>query len=95
MFKYIQIPAIMLMVDFILFDNIRGALQVFDIPFVITGGGPGYASSTFTLYTIKTAFTFSNFGLASTMAVAIMVMIVVIYVIQNKLIHGLILKEDK
>lgn len=95
MFRYIQIPAIMLMVDFILFDNIRGALQVFDIPFVITGGGPGYASSTFTLYTIKTAFTFSNFGLASTMAVAIMVMIVVIYVIQNKLIHGLVLKEDK
>ncbi len=95
MFKYIQIPAIMLMVDFILFDNIRGALQVFDIPFVITGGGPGYASSTFTLYTIKTAFTFSNFGLASTMAVAIMVMIVVIYVIQNKLIHGIVLKQDK
>ncbi|MDO5417686.1 MAG: sugar ABC transporter permease [Lachnospiraceae bacterium] len=95
MFKYIQIPAIMLMVDFILFDNIRGALQVFDIPFVITGGGPGYASSTFTLYTIKTAFTFSNFGLASTMAVAIMVMIVVIYVVQNKLIHGIVLKGGK
>ncbi len=95
MFKYIQIPAIMLMVDFILFDNIRGSLQVFDIPFVMTAGGPGYASSTFTLYTIKTAFTFSNFGLAATMAVAIMVMIVVIYVIQNKIIHGIILKGDK
>ena len=95
MFKYIQIPAIMLMVDFVLFDNIRGALQVFDIPFVMTGGGPGYASSTFTLYTISTAFTYSNFGLASTMAVAIMVMIVVIYVVQNKIIHGIILKGDK
>ena len=95
MFRYIQIPAIMLMVDFVLFDNIRGALQVFDIPFVMTAGGPGYSSSTFTLYTIKTAFTFSNFGMASTMAVAIMVMIVVIYVIQNKIIHGLILKGDK
>ncbi len=94
-FRYIQIPAIMLMVDFVLFDNIRGALQVFDIPFVMTAGGPGYSSSTFTLYTIKTAFTFSNFGMASTMAVAIMVMIVVIYVIQNKIIHGLILKGDK
>ena len=67
MFRYIQIPSIMLMVDFVLFDNIRGALQVFDIPFVMTSGGPGYASSTFTLYTIKTAFTFSDFGLASTM----------------------------
>ena len=95
LFRYVQIPAIMLMVDFVLFDNIRGALQVFDIPFVMTAGGPGYASSTFTLYTIKTAFTFSNFGLASTMAVAIMVMIVVIYVIQNKLIHGLILKDRR
>lgn len=92
-FKYIQVPAIMLMVDFVLFDNIRGALQVFDIPFVMTGGGPGYASSTFTLYTINTAFQFSNFGLASTMAVAIMIMIIVIYVIQNKLIHGLILRD--
>ena len=83
MFRHIQIPSIMLMVDFILFDNIRGALQVFDIPFVIT------------LYTIKTAFTFSDFGLASTMAVAIMALIVVIYVVQNKIIHGVILKEDK
>lgn len=95
LFKYVQIPAIMLMVDFVLFDNIRGALQVFDIPFVMTAGGPGYASSTFTLYTIKTAFSFSNFGLASTMAVAIMLMIVVIYLIQNKIIHGLILREGR
>ena len=71
LFKYVQIPAIMLMVDIVLFDNIRGALQVFDIPFVMTAGGPGYASSTFTLYTIKTAFTFSNFGLAATMALSL------------------------
>ncbi|WP_097005914.1 carbohydrate ABC transporter permease [Lacrimispora amygdalina] len=95
MFRNIQIPAIMLMVDFVLFDNIRGALQVFDIPYVMTSGGPGYASSTFTLYTIDTAFKYSNFGLASTMAVAIMVMIVIIYLIQNKIIHGLILKGGK
>lgn len=95
MFRYIQIPSIMLMVDFVLFENIRGALQVFDIPFVMTAGGPGYASSTFTLYTIKTAFTFSNFGLASTMAVAIMFMIVIIYIIQKKVIHGFILKGGR
>ncbi|MEG1846963.1 MAG: sugar ABC transporter permease [Lachnospiraceae bacterium] len=86
-FRYIQIPSIILIVDFILFDNIRGSLQVFDIPFVMTAGGPGYASSTFTLYTIKTAFTFNNFGLASTMAVAIMVIIILIYLIQNKLLR--------
>ncbi len=95
MFRYIQIPSIMLMVDFVLFENIRGALQVFDIPFVMTAGGPGYASSTFTLYTIKTAFTFSNFGLAATMAVAIMGIIVALYFVQNKIIHGIILKGEQ
>ncbi len=95
LFRYIQIPSIMLMVDFVLFDNIRGALQVFDIPFVMTSGGPGYSSSTFTLYTITTAFTFSNVGLASTMAIAIMAIIVLVYVIQNKLIHGVILRDRR
>ena len=61
LFKYIQVPSIMLMVDFVLFDNIRGALQVFDIPFVMTAGGPGYASSTFTLYTICLLYTSKYF----------------------------------
>lgn len=95
LFRYIQTPSIALMVDFVLFDNIRGAMQVFDIPFVMTSGGPGYASSTFTLYTINTAFKFSNFGLASTMAVALMLIIILIYIVQNKIIHGIFLKEGK
>lgn len=95
LFRHIQVPSIMLMVDFVLFDNIRGALQVFDIPFILTNGGPGYASSTFTLYTINTAFKFSSFGLAATMAVAIMFMIVLIYLVQNVLIHKVLLKEGR
>lgn len=85
-FRFIQVPSIQLVIDFILFDNVRGALQAFDIPFVMTNGGPGYASSTFTLYTINTAFTYNNFGLASAMAVAIMLLIVGVYLIQNVVI---------
>ena len=95
MFRYIQTPLHYADGGLYPVRHIRGALQVFDIPFVMTAGGPGYASSTFTLYTIKTAFTFSNFGLASTMAVAIMVIIIVVYLVQNVLIHKVILREDK
>ncbi|MDF2878729.1 MAG: binding-protein-dependent transport system inner rane component [Clostridia bacterium] len=87
-FKAIQIPSIQLVIDFILFDNVRGALQAFDIPFVMTSGGPGYASSTFTLYTINTAFKFNNFGLASTMAVAIMFLIIAVHLIQNLILKS-------
>lgn len=44
---------------------------------------------------IKTAFTFSNFGLAATMAVAIMILIILIYIVQNFVIHKFILKEGR
>jgi multiple sugar transport system permease protein len=85
-FRYITIPSVTLVIDFVLFANVRGALQTFEIPFVITGGGPGYASSTFTLYSLKTAFNFNNFGMASTMGVTIVILIVIVSLIQNKIV---------
>jgi multiple sugar transport system permease protein len=88
-FRHIIVPSISLAIDFILFDNARGALQQFDIPFIMTSGGPGYASSTFTLYTINIAFKFNNFGMASTMAIAIMALIIAFWLLQNKAVAGL------
>jgi len=86
-FLHIIIPSITLVIEFILFHNIRGALQVFDIPFVVTGGGPGYASSTFTVYTLATAFTYNNFGMASAMGVTLLFTIILLSWIQNKIFH--------
>jgi len=85
-FRFITIPSMTLVIDFVLFANVRGAMQMFDIPFVITGGGPGYASSTFTLYSLKTAFNFNNFGMASTIGVAVFIIIIVVALIQNKIV---------
>ena len=79
----IQLPSIWLVFSFVMFDCIRGTLQCFDILFIMTNGGPGYASSTFTLYTIDTAFKYNSFGMAATMAVAIMVIVILVYLFQN------------
>lgn len=84
----IILPSITLVVEIVLFLNVRGALQVFDIPFIMTGGGPGHASSTFTLYTIETAFKFNSFGRASAMAIVLMLLIIIISKIQKKLLGG-------
>ncbi len=86
-FRFIQVPFIALVLDFVLFDNVRGALQIFEIPYIMTSGGPGYASSTFTLYTIETAFKFNNFGMAATMAVATMVLIILFYLVESRLVN--------
>ena len=87
---YIQLPSMRLVFSFVLFDCIRGTLQCFDIPFIMTNGGPGYASSTFTLYTIDTAFKYNSFGMAATMSVAIMVIVVLVYGAQNLLLKKVV-----
>lgn len=86
--RHVTLPGMNRVVEIVLFLNIRGALQVFDIPFLITQGGPGNASSTFTLFTVDTAFKFNNYGLASTMAIMLMVMIIVFSYVQKRLFNS-------
>jgi raffinose/stachyose/melibiose transport system permease protein len=86
-FFKIIIPSIKTVVEIILFLNIRGALQVFDIPFVVTGGGPGYASSTFTVYTLATAFTYNSFGMASAMGVTLLFIIIILSKVQSSIFN--------
>lgn len=81
-FTKIQLPSIKMILEFVLFTVIAGSIQVFDMPFVMTGGGPGYASSTFAVYTINTAFTYSDFGKASAMAIIMIFMVIILNVVQ-------------
>lgn len=47
------------------------ALRGFDIPYLLTNGGPGRSSELVTTYMYKTAFTSTNYGYASAMSVFI------------------------
>lgn len=84
--RFITLPGIRRVVEIIMFMNISGALLQFDIPFVMTGGGPGVASSTFGLFSLLTAFKFNNFGLASAMAVVLLILIIIFSSLQNWII---------
>ncbi|PRR79159.1 Lactose transport system permease protein LacF [Clostridium liquoris] len=86
-FYKIVLPNIKPVIEIVLFLNVRGALQVFDIPYVMTGGGPNHASETFTVQTINTAFQYANFGRACAMAVVLMVIIIAFSIIQQKLFN--------
>ncbi len=86
-FYHIVLPNIKPVVEIVLFLNVRGALQIFDIPYVMTSGGPNHASETFTVQTINTAFQYQNFGLACAMAIVLMIIIIIISIIQKKLFN--------
>lgn len=62
---------------------ISGSLSVFEIPFIMTGGANG--TSTFVIQTIQTAFNFRQVGLASAMAVVLLVIVLLVTWIQRKL----------
>lgn len=84
--RHITLPGIRTVMEIILFMNVSGALLQYDIPYVMTGGGPGTASSTFGLFSLQTAFTYNNYGLASAMAVTLLLLIVVFSAVQNWII---------
>ena len=82
-FRYIIFPSIRPIVALQLILAIKGAVSVFEIPYIITGGRSG--TSTFVIKTIETAFQYQKIGLASAMAIVLLAIILVITAIQKAL----------
>lgn len=58
--------------------SLNGTLKVFDTILALTGGGPGTSTSPLTVYFYKVAFSFSQYGYGSTIAVLLAVMSLVV-----------------
>ncbi|KAI7254629.1 hypothetical protein KC345_g11239 [Hortaea werneckii] len=86
-FWSLTIPNLTKIISLNMFLTLSGALAVFDLPFVLTKGGPAGASETFLFKTIETAFQFNNYGLASAMSVVLLLFTAVILGIQNTVIN--------
>jgi len=54
------------------------AIQTFDIPFAMTGGGPGDSTETLAMYTYKTTLDFLDFGYGSALAALMFVLSMVV-----------------
>lgn len=82
-FKYIVFPSIKPIISLQLILAVKGAISVFEIPYIITGGTMN--TSTFVIDTINTAFSKNKVGLASAMAVILLVIIIVVTLLQKYL----------
>ncbi|MEU8700691.1 sugar ABC transporter permease [Streptomyces sp. NPDC048680] len=63
-----------------------GTLQIFDEPFILTGGGPDNATLTIGVYLYQNAFTYFDFGYASAIAYVLAVLIGVLGLIQFRVL---------
>ncbi|MFI6645516.1 carbohydrate ABC transporter permease [Streptomyces sp. NPDC050504] len=63
-----------------------GTLQLFDEPYVLTGGGPDNATLTIGVYLYRNAFTYFDFGYASALAYALTVLIGLLGLLQFRIL---------
>ena len=64
----VTLPMLSPVIFFNLIMAIIGSLQVFAVPYIMTGGGPARATYFYTMYLYDNAFTFLKMGYASAMA---------------------------
>lgn len=80
-FRFIIAPAIRPIIGLTTILAISGSLSVFEIPWIMTSGANG--STTFVIQTVQQAFQFNKFGLASAMAVVLLLIVLLITWIQR------------
>lgn len=80
-FRYIIFPSIRPIITLQLIMAIKGAISVYEIPYIITGGKMG--SATFLIKTMDTAFVYNKIGLASAMAIVMLIIILIVTGIQK------------
>ncbi|TVY03026.1 sugar ABC transporter permease [Cohnella terricola] len=78
LFRHITFPMLMPAVSIVLFLTIVGALRLFDLPYLLTGGGPGTSSYTLFLAVYNSAFVNQNFGYATAGGIMLAVLIILV-----------------
>lgn len=81
-FHSITLPLLRPTTFLIFILSIIYSFEVFDLVFVMTNGGPGYATTVLTVYIYKTAFQTQSMGYASAIGLVFMAIIMTITLIQ-------------
>lgn len=88
-FRHITLPLLipaMVVSQLLLMTN---GLKVYDLPFTLTKGGPGFATQTLTQEIIESGIAQSEVGLASALAVVFLIAVAVVVLAQLAVARGL------
>ena len=81
-FRHITLPLLRPATFLLLILSIIYSFQVFDLIYVMTGGGPGFSTTMLVQYIYRSAFVTSEMGYASAMGMALYVLILIFTVLQ-------------
>lgn len=88
MLLYITLPILKPIIFLVIILLTVGGFSVFTIPFVMTAGGPGYASEPLPMYIYDSGWRYFRMGYAASLTVILLIIITVLYSMQRKIIRG-------
>ena len=83
--RYVTIPYLRPVIAIVIVLNLIGGWKVFDLVFVLTGGGPSHSTEVLSTYLYQQAFTFNLMGYASSIAVVIVVLATVSALVRGRI----------
>jgi ABC-type sugar transport system permease subunit len=87
-FWYVTLPLLKPITVINLIIAVAGSLNVFDLVYVMTGGGPYYSTQTVMTYVYQEAFSDYSFGYAAAIAVLLFVLVALITVVCLRLFRS-------
>src|SRR5215204_6008707 len=87
-FRHVTLPLLKPSILIVLLLRTMDLLRVFDQIFILTEGGPGFATETISLYLYRTAFRFFDFGYAGAMSFVLLALTNVISAIYIKFLQA-------
>jgi multiple sugar transport system permease protein len=86
-FRYVTWPHLLPFTFIALIFRIIQAFAVFDLVYVLTGGGPGGATETVSLYAYQTTMRYLDFSYGSTIAVALVLLLALIALVLRRILR--------
>lgn len=81
MLTQVLLPLLQPTIYIVLLLRLAEALKLFDIPFALTGGGPGVATQSYSFLAFRTGLRFFDLGYASAMAYGLLIVVMIIVTI--------------
>ncbi len=80
----VTLPRMRPVIAMMLIFSVIGSLQVFELPFIMTAGGPGYATTTVVMHVYNLAFNAYELGKATALAIVLFFCVMLLVGIQRR-----------
>jgi raffinose/stachyose/melibiose transport system permease protein len=85
LFRTITLPMLMTTVSVVLFLIVVGGLRLFELPYILTNGGPGTSSYTLFLAVYNAAFQNTQYGYATAASIVLAFFIIIVAIVQLRI----------